>query len=131
MARSSETMAETPQSPTKEQKKFCAIRFNPAGKNDPPVVTVNVNGEIKLRMRRNEIIPIPTPALEALRNAVQPVFEEAKENGPAIHRRKVVGYRPRFPHEFLGYLSQTSYEALRAIAKKRSITDKEFFELSA
>jgi hypothetical protein len=111
-------------------RKYAIIRFpGKLRKQDPDIISVGVNGD-KYRMKRMEFIPVPASVIEALKNATEPVVEEEDPASPSVQtrRRKVVGFSPRFPFELHGYVTKDVYERARAIAKVRSITERELEE---
>jgi len=115
---------------TKIKREFAVIRFpQKLRKIDPDIISVGVEGR-KYRMKRNEFIPVPFEVIHALRNAKEPVPEPETSDGfsPQLRRRKVVDFSPRFPHEIVGWITRDAYERLRAIAKRRSLTEQEVYD---
>jgi len=110
-------------------KEFAVIRFpGKTRKQDPDEIHVGVNGK-KYRMQRNEYLPVPKEVIDVLRNAIEPVAEPDSANGINMRRRKVVTFTPRFPFELLGWIGKSDYVALRDIAKTRTITEDELYEV--
>ena len=93
---------------------------------EPTDVPVNLNG-VQMVLKRNEFIPVQVGVVEILKNATRPVTDTVKPgpNGVVVQRRKIVGFAPRFPFQFISWLAQDEYDRLKDIARKRSITQKE------
>lgn len=110
-------------------KEYAIIRLpqKAKGSKEPDQVPVRVTGE-RILLMRNEFIPVRKKHITALRNAVEPVFEDGEQLDGDVHiirRRKSVAFAPRFPFELVGWIDEKDYNKFRKIALKRSITQKE------
>lgn len=106
-------------------KDYAVIRLNedPTG-IEPEVVPVNINGE-RIRIKRNEYVPVKSSVISVLRNALRPVYAKPKGESTMVRNRKPVSHAMRFPFETTGYISEEAYKYLRSIATQRSITESE------
>lgn len=94
---------------------------------EPEMVPVVVNGE-RIRMKRDEFLPVKAGVVEALRHAVRPVAQTVnKASGGAIRRRKVSSMIQRFPFELVGWIDKDKYDYMRKIVLSRSMTESEAY----
>jgi hypothetical protein len=130
MSRATAVADEKSMSPSKARE-YAVIRFpGKTKKTDPDIVSIGVNG-IKIRCKRNELIPIQAPFIEALRNAKEPVVEGGEGFDPTnsiLRRRKIVNFAARFPFELIGWIDEETYEDFRRrTTEGESLTEKEVF----
>lgn len=129
MSRATAATEEKSLSPSKSRE-YAVIRFpGKTKKTDPDMISVGVNGE-KIRCKRNELVPVKAPFIEALRNAKEPVVEneDMDPTKTMLRRRKVVNFAPRFPFELVGWIDEETYQDFRLRALDgESLTEKEVY----
>ena len=113
----------------RRDKEFAVIRIQERSSEIEPVdVFVNFNGT-RMVIKRDEYVPVPSGVIDILRNATKPVFAPVSESGIMISKRKAVSHAQRFPFELTSFLSEPEYTYLKGIASKRSLTEKEVYDV--
>ena len=115
----------------RKEQNYAVIRLQDATNDvEPDMVPVNVNGD-RIRIKRGEYVPVTAAVVSALRNAVRPVSKPVKGSSPdgMVRKRKESGFVQRFPFEMLGWVNQEEYMYLRSVARARSITEQELYQV--
>jgi hypothetical protein len=105
-------------------QQYFIIQFPAARKEvgEPPRVPVNTpNYKAPQGMARNTPLPVPAEVIEAFDHAQYTNWQNVEGE-----KRKVGERRHRFPYSRICEISEEGYNILRAMARERDITEKDY-----
>ena len=115
-------------------KGYAIIRFPERSTSAEPLRPfVGVHGDdinFSASIKRGEYVPVPWPAVLALREAKEPMIETKEINyGPVKLQETIKKTVPRkgMTFEIIRRIGKQEYDTLRGIAQQRSLTEAEAF----